>query len=1092
MDGVLPGRREGTADPPAARRASTAGVRAHLVVLALLTLVPAWGFAGFSAWRFASLEQDRLFRIGQDAARDIATAVERETATIRAGLAALATSPALSVGDIAAFRQQVALLHAGQAGAVTLEQPGEGRTAPPPGAPPRFLREPATGRPMLVFHQPLINGPVPGAWLALRTDAVDLWSEVLRRARLPEGWVTSVLDAEATIIARHPDPRRFVGQPVHPAALALLRQAPPEAPGGWGSGRTREGDPVRIVWRRVGGLPWTVLVGVPAEAVDGALRRAVLPVAAAGLPLLLAMTGAVALWATRRFARPLRALEAAAEAVGRRATPAPLPPSGVREIDAAGRALVAAASRLAEREAEVATLAGRLEAVLESTTDCVVVLDRSLRPLYLNGRARALLPPGSGGAEGWAGLPLAAGGAFAEGFERAFRSGLPVSVTAPAPAGEGRPARWFAADAFPSAQGLTVFFRDVTAARRAEQAVRASEARLQAVLDHVPVGVVLAEAPSGRMVLTNRRLAEILGVASVQADSVMDYDRYPAVDAEGALVPRDQRAVSLALRGAGQVRREYRFRRADGRLVWVRVLAAPILDAEGTITGAVAAITEIEAERRAEAALRESELRFRALAEAVPQIVWACDPRGRIDYLNPRFFEFTGAARDAAGGELPIHPEDRRTTGHAWHAALATGEPYEAEYRLRRVDGAWRWFVARALPVRGADGAILRWIGTATDVTELIETRQALERQVAAEAAARQAAVGAAEALAASEARFRGFAEASPDLLWMLDPATDRLAYLSPAYEQLWGEPPPEPGSAGLDALLAGIEPEDAAQLGPLLPRIRAGEPVQVEFRIRRADGQLAWLRLTSFAIDERIGQGARVGGFARDITRRREADERQHLLIGELNHRVKNTLATVLSLARQTERRSRRGEPGERSPEAVFVADFQARLMALARAHDLLTASTWRGAMLHEVAAASLSPWRDERRAGAGTLPETAARIALQGPAVWLAPRQALGLSLAIHEMATNAAKHGALRGPQGRVTFTWARDAEGWVEARWVESDGPPVQAPARTGFGTRLLRSGLAVELGQGATIALDYPPEGFRATMRFKPLRDGDEA
>ena len=1105
MDGNLT---RATAAIPGSRPAGTGparGVRVHLVALALLALLPAWGLAGYAAWRFAGVERARLLGIGQDMARDIATGVEREVAAMRASLAALATSPALIAGDLPAFDRQLGLLYGGGAVSVTLEPMPRGGDA---GALPALAHDAASGRPVLLFRAPISDERTDPAQLVLSTDAVLFWSAILQRARLPEGWVASVLDGAHVILARFPEPERFVGRPAHPDALAVLRAAPQDEPGGWGTGSTRAGDPVRIAWRRIDGLPWTVLVGVPVDAVDGALRRAMLPVVVAGLPLLAGLTLATAFWGARRIAQPLRSLEAAAGAVGRRALPDPPPASGVREIDAAGRALVSAAAHLRAREDEIAALAARLEAVLESTTDCVVVLSEALTPIYLNGRARTLLrrdgaaEPGCGSAEGW---PLGPGSAFADAFLRAFRTGAPVSVTAPVPGGSGPDdLRWFAADAVPSAQGLTVFFRDVTAARQAEQALRDSEARLQAVLDHVPVGVVLAEAPSGRVVLTNRRMAEILAVPAVQAETTEGYGAYPVYDAEGRPVPPEGRAVARALRGPGPVQDEYRFRRADGHLVWVRVLAAPIRDAEGVITGAVAAITEIEAERQGAAALRESELRFRALAEAVPQIVWSCTAAGRVDYVNPRFFEFTGTepVPPAALGELPIHPEDRSATGQAWHASLATGTPYESEYRLRRADGQWRWFVARGLPVHGADGAIRRWIGTATDVTELIETRQALERQVLAEAAARQAAVQAAEALAASEARFRGFGEASPDLLWMLDPETGELPYLSPAYEELWGEPPPD--RATLEALTARLDPQDAPQVADLLPRILAGETVQAEVRIIRADGQRRWLRLTSFAIGERGAQGgaqggtqgsvqgARVGGFARDITRRQEADERQRMLIGELNHRVKNTLATVLSLARQTERSARRAQaapdPGAESfamaaGDASFVADFQARLLALARGHDLLTASTWRGAMLQEVAAASLLPWRDAE--------DTAERITVAGPPVWLAPRQALGLALAIHEMATNAAKHGAMSGPDGRVSLTWGRDAEGGVEVRWVETDGPEVTPPTATGFGTRLLRQGLGTELGPGSEVILDYPPEGFRATMRFQPLRDGDE-
>lgn len=1088
MDGNLARHAQPPPTPGPSRRGP--GVRVHLVVLALLALLPAWGLAGFAALRFAEVERARLLRIAQDAARDIATGVEREAAALRAGLAAAATSPALTVGDLAAFERQMTVVYGGPALALALEpRPGPDGGPDAPVAMPR-LEWNAEGRPVVLFRQPLGRGAGAASGdLVLRTDPVLVWSAILQRARLPDGWVASVLDADNAILARFPEPARFVGHPVHPDALAVLQGAPEDAPAGWGSGSTREGDPVRIAWRRVGGLPWRVLVGVPRDAVDGALHRALLPVLVGGVPVLLGLTLGTAFWASRRIAGPLRGLEATAEAVGRRAVPAPPPPSGVREIDAAGVALVAAARRLREHEGENARLAARLEAVLESTTDCVVVLDRALTPIYLNGRARALLGHGQVGS--WDGLPIGRGTAFAEGFERAFRSGAPVSVTARVRPG-GAPdaaARWFAADAFPSAQGLTVFFRDVTAARLAEQALRDSEARLQAVLDHVPLGVMLAEAPSGRVVLANRRLAEILGLPSVRVRAVRDYGAFPAFDAEGAPVPAERRAIMRALAGEAQVRGEYRFRRRDGSFVWVRVLAAPIRDAQGRVTGAVAAVADIEAEREAEAALRESELRFRVLAEAVPQIVWSCGADGRIDYLNPHFFAFTGAApaEPAALGALPIHPEDREATGRAWREALATGSPYEAEYRLRRADGQWRWFVGRALPLHGSGAGAGRWIGTATDVTELIETRQALEAQVAAEGAARREAVKAAEALAASELRFRGFAEASPDLLWMLEPGTDRLAYLSPAYEQLWGEAPPEPPRLG--DLLRACEPEDAAMVAALPPQILAGAAVQAEYRIRSADGQLRWIRLTSFAIDGAGGSGGaavpRVGGFARDITRRREADTRQRMLIGELNHRVKNTLATVLSLARQTERSARRaGEAAETgSAESSFVSDFQARLLALARAHDLLTASTWRGAMLHEVVAAALSPWQADRDAGT--------RILVRGPAIWLAPRQALGLSLAIHEMATNAVKHGALRSPEGRLAFTWQRDATGEVEARWVESDGPPVRPPARSGFGTRLLRAGLATELGPGSEIRLDYPPEGFQATMRFRPLRDGDE-
>lgn len=907
-------------------------IHAHLVVLALLTLLPAWGLAGFAAWRFAAAEQARLLGIGQDAAADIAAAVGREVAALRAGLAALATSPALVTGDLAAFDRQLGLLYGSGALSVTVEAGGlPDRLVERPA----LARDPSSGRAVVLFEQHLAEGRDDSPHLILSTDAVRFWSPIIERARLPEGWVASVLGPDHVITARWPDPERFVGRPVHPAALAMLDAAPADSQGGWGSGSTREGDPVRIAWRSVPGMPWTVLVGVPSDAVDGALHRAMLPVIAIGLPLMLALSIGVAWWATRRIAKPLQVLEATALAAARRPVPEPPPPAGVREIDAAGQALATAAADVAAREAELAALAARLEAVLESTTDSVVVLDRALNPVYLNGRARTLLRR-----DGPAGPPLPFGPAFRAAFDQAFASGEPVSVTAPVQAEPGGPPRWFAADGFPSPRGLNVFFRDVTAAHLAEAALRASEARLQAVLEHVPVGVLLAEAPSGRVLLANRRLNDILGFAALPEAAVAGQARVAVVDAEGRPVPPEDRATARALRGEEGVRTEYRFRRPDGSLIWVRVLAAPIRDAAGHVTEVVAALTDIEAERA---------------------------------------------------------------------AALA---------------------------------------------------------------------------LQASEARFRGFAEASPDVVWMLEPGSDRLAYLSPAYEAIWGAAPPAPGAGRLADLTRGFAPAEAARIEAA---ILAGEPVEAELRLMRADGQPCWVRLIAFVIGG-DGAGPRcVGGVARNITRRREATDRQSLLIAELNHRVKNTLATVLALARQTERSARRaadaGSEGEGpARDARFVADFQARLLALSRGHDLLTASTWRGAMLQDVAATSLAPWRDE--------PGGAARIRIDGPPVWLAPRQALGLALAIHEMATNATKHGALRVAEGQVCFTWTRGEDGVVDALWRESGGPPVTPPEGSGFGTRLLRQGLGAELGPGSEIMLDYPPAGFQARMRFQRLMDGE--
>jgi len=203
-----------------------------------------------------------------------------------------------------------------------------------------------------------------------------------------------------------------------------------------------------------------------------------------------------------------------------------------------------------------------------------------------------------------------------------------------------------------------------------------------------------------------------------------------------------------------------------------------------------------------------------------------------------------------------------------------------------------------------------------------------------------------------------------------------------------------------------------------------------------------------------------RGGGVAitlTDVTERRQAEARQRLLVNELNHRVKNSLATVQAIAAQ----SLRGP--DVSPEAR--ERFTARLMALARANDVLVAETWTGASLASVAAEMAGPHGE------------AERFAISGPEVHLSPTTATAMALGLHELATNAAKYGALSTPHGRVALTWTVEGDGKdrrFRLTWRESGGPAVGEPGPPGFGTRLIRQGLAHELR--AEVALTYPPTG----------------
>ena len=229
----------------------------------------------------------------------------------------------------------------------------------------------------------------------------------------------------------------------------------------------------------------------------------------------------------------------------------------------------------------------------------------------------------------------------------------------------------------------------------------------------------------------------------------------------------------------------------------------------------------------------------------------------------------------------------------------------------------------------------------------------------------------------------------------------------------------------------------------------------EIEYRVKQRDGTWRWL--SAWGQVEFEGEGAdrkpvAIAGASRDLTELKKAEELQQLLINELNHRVKNSLATAQSIAVQTLR-------GATDLETARAA-IDHRICSLARAHDLLTARSWSGADLIDVAARVMEPFADDQ-------------FRIDGPSVDVSPQHALALSMALHELATNAAKYGALSTPGGRATLDW-RVQDGELSLRWVESGGPPVATPTRRGFGSRLLEQGLMRELG-GKT-QLHFEPQG----------------
>ena len=238
---------------------------------------------------------------------------------------------------------------------------------------------------------------------------------------------------------------------------------------------------------------------------------------------------------------------------------------------------------------------------------------------------------------------------------------------------------------------------------------------------------------------------------------------------------------------------------------------------------------------------------------------------------------------------------------------------------------------------------------------------------------------------------------------------------------------------------------------------VEHGRAADDRWHLRR-DGSRFWATGMMTPLFDTTGELRGFLKILRDSTAARTAQEQQNVLQGELNHRVKNTLAVVQAVAAQTLRHA--GVP------AGLQSALLARLSALARSHDLLTRNDWQGASLPEILGQPLAP--HAATAGEG-------RIALSGPPVLLPPGAVVTVNLAVHELATNAAKHGALSRPGGTVTLTWCLEGGG-LRLRWEESGGPPIAGPpTRRGFGSRLIEATVQTQLG--GAVERDWEPGGL---------------
>jgi len=446
--------------------------------------------------------------------------------------------------------------------------------------------------------------------------------------------------------------------------------------------------------------------------------------------------------------------------------------------------------------------------------------------------------------------------------------------------------------------------------------------------------------------------------------------------------------------------------------------------------------------------LRASEQRFRILADTAPAMLWVTNPQGVCTFQSRAWYNYTGQEEASALGTgwlSAVHPDDRDGVTEVFRTANIQRQPFSFDYRLRRFDGEYRWAIDAGHPRFDSAGAFLGYIGSVIDIHDRKQAEDALRD---------------------SEEKFRNMADNMSQFAWMTD-ANGWIFW----YNRRWFE---YTGTTLADMQGWGWtkvhHPDHLDRVvAKFCTALRTGEPWEDTFPLRGRDGQFRWFLSRAMPIRDEEGQIIRWFGTNTDITERKEAEQQLRFVMAELNHRVKNTLATIDAVAHQTIRHSASLEE--------FQTAFSQRLRAFGQAHSLLTQTHWEGASLYDLI-------QRELRARCGH----DGQMDIHGPMVVLRPKAALALHMVIHELCTNAAKYGALCSDAGKVKIEWTlkpglRHEE--LHLNWCESGGPPVSTPTKRGFGSRVLESTIAYELE--GKLELEFRRAGLVCVIVF-PLRE----
>jgi PAS domain S-box-containing protein len=563
------------------------------------------------------------------------------------------------------------------------------------------------------------------------------------------------------------------------------------------------------------------------------------------------------------------------------------------------------------------------------------------------------------------------------------------------------------------------------------------------LIETIPAAIYTTDA-AGRITFYNEAAATLWGCRPELGKSEF-CGSWKLYWPDGTPIPHNECPMAMALTQKKPIRGiEAVAERPDGVRVPFIPFPTPLFDVSGALTGAVNLLVDISERKQAE----QDGRRLAAIVDSSEDAIVSRDLSGIITSWNPGAERLFGYAAEEIIGKsitllIPAQLQQEEATILEQVTSGQRVEHFETT-RVRK-DGTPVTISLTVSPVRNAQGMVVGASKIARDVTERKRAEQTLaERNLQLAIAGRAALVGS----------------------YVYDVKRGTMQ-VSQGYATIHGLPEGTTETT-IGEWRARVHPEDLARAEGLRDQAFADRQNEdnAEYRIVLSTGEVRWIERRGSISYGEDGHPARVIGVNIDITERKQAEEHRNILNRELDHRVKNVLATVGAIILQSQHANASTED--------FVASINHRIKSLASTHEMLSHSRWHGASLVEIIRSELAPY-------------TAANTDIGGPSIILSSDAAQATAMVLHELATNAAKYGALSRHGGQVSVRWFWLANGtlhhWLAIEWQEIGGPPVSAPSTAGYGTSIIRELIPFELG--GTADLTFAPSGLRCRLEVPP-------